>query len=138
MDDIGDVGPRQREVLEGAGHAAIPRGILEGRSISARRFGLRISRRRGSLAVRHASALEDVVGVRSLGEDEAICVPLNVDAEEVADWPHVFHGEGGLEAGDEMAKKCSSGCREDHVVHIKQQVRHVVAVLVHEQGGVRA
>jgi len=40
-----------------------------------------------------------------LGEVEPRVVALNADAEEVFDRSHVLHGEGILEAGDDLEKQ---------------------------------
>ena len=63
---------------------------------------------------------------------------LDVDAEEVVNRSHVLHRERGVEALDEVLEERRHGCRKYHVVDVEQEVCHLVAVAVHEQGGVRA
>ena len=71
-------------------------------------------------------------------EEEAVRVALDVDAEKVLDRAHVFHGERGAQALDEVLEQQCRGSHQDHVVHVQQEVRHLLPVVVHEEGGVGA
>jgi hypothetical protein len=93
LDGVGDVWPREGEVLEGASQAAVGRRVGNRRPVVLRELSLSVDRRGVGLAVRHASPLQDVDGVLALVEEETLRPALGGDAEEVVEGPQVLHRE---------------------------------------------
>jgi hypothetical protein len=55
LDDVGDVGPGESQVLEGAGEAPLGRCVGDRGSVVLRELRLSVDRRGAGLAVGHAS-----------------------------------------------------------------------------------
>jgi hypothetical protein len=79
LDDVGDVGAGERQVLEGPGEAPELSRTSNRRPKSGGGLGLCVHRRRDQLAVHHASTLKDVESELALGEEESICLMLYGD-----------------------------------------------------------
>jgi hypothetical protein len=90
LDDVGDVGSREGQVLEGAGQALVGRRVGDQGPVFLREFHLSVDRRGAGLAVGHASPLQDVDGILVLVEEETLRPTLNGDAEEVVKGPRSF------------------------------------------------
>ena len=66
---------------------------------------LGVGRRGDGFAVEHAGALEDVVDVLSLRQEEAVTGAMHINTEEVGEGSHVLDGECRLELVDDVAEK---------------------------------
>lgn len=94
VDCIGNLRPRECEILKGASDAAVERSIREWLSITGRCFWLRVDWSGRRFAVGHAGALEDVIGVLLLMKKEPVRSPLNLYAEEEVEGSEVLHRKG--------------------------------------------
>ena len=56
------------------------------------------------------------MNVAALGEEEAVCRAVDVNAEEVRDCAHVLDSKLGLKTVDELLKKACGRRGEYHVV----------------------
>jgi hypothetical protein len=121
LEDVGDVGPGEGQVLERAGQALVGCHVGDRGPVVLRELRLSVDRRGAGLAVEHASPLQDVDGVLALVEEETLRPALGGDVEEVVNRPQVLHRE-----------LC-----EHNVVDVEQKVDGVVAALIDEQGRVR-
>jgi hypothetical protein len=68
LDDVGDVGVGEHQVLEGPGEAPEMSQISNRRPKSDRDLGMHVHRRRDWLAVQHASTLKDIESELVLSE----------------------------------------------------------------------
>lgn len=68
LDNVGDVGAGEGEVLQGPGMTPIASRISHQRSVAGGDLALRVHRSHAGLTISHASTLEDVDGVRALVE----------------------------------------------------------------------
>jgi hypothetical protein len=100
LDDVGDVGPREGEVLERAGEASVGRRIGDRGLVVLRELRLSVNLCGTTLVVGHASPLQDVDGVLALVEEEILRPVLGGDAEEVVEGPQVLHHELPLKGDD--------------------------------------
>jgi hypothetical protein len=115
LDDVGDVGPGEGEVLERAGQASVGRRVGDLVSVVLRELRLSVDSCGAGLAVGHANSLQDFDGVLALVEEEILRPALNVDAEEV-EGPQVLHRELSLKGDDRAPYEVGGGCREHNVV----------------------
>ena len=88
LNSVGDVGPREGEVLEGACQAPVRRRISDRGAVVFRELRLGVNRRGAGLAVGHASPLQDVEGVLTLMQEESLGPTFGSDAEEVTERPY--------------------------------------------------
>jgi hypothetical protein len=68
LDDVGDVRASEGEVLQGPGKTPIAGRISHRRSVVGGDLALSVHQSHAGLTISHASALEDVDGVRTLVE----------------------------------------------------------------------
>jgi hypothetical protein len=87
LDDIGDVGPGEGQVLEGVGQAPVGRRVGDWGPVVLRELRLSIDRCGTGLAVGHASPFQDVDGVLALVEEETLRPALDSDPEKVVKRP---------------------------------------------------
>jgi hypothetical protein len=76
LDSVGDVGPREGQVLQGADQALVGRSVGDRGSIVLRELRLSVDWRGAGLVVGHASPLQDVDGVLELVEEETLRLAL--------------------------------------------------------------
>jgi hypothetical protein len=101
LNGIGDVGPREGQVLERAYQAPVGRRVGDQRPVILRELCLSVDRRGVlGLVAEHASPLQDVDGVMALVEEETLMPTLDGDAKELVKRPHVLHRELPLEGDD--------------------------------------
>jgi hypothetical protein len=82
LDGVGDIGPREGQVLKSADEAPVGRHIEDWGPIILRELRLSVDRH-----ARHASSLdEDVEGVLTLVEEETLRLPLGCDALMPRKW----------------------------------------------------
>jgi hypothetical protein len=79
LDDVGDVGAGECQVLEGPGKAPEVSRISNRRPGLGGDLGLRVHRRRNRFAVHHASSLKDIVSKLTLSEEEPVSLMLYGD-----------------------------------------------------------
>jgi hypothetical protein len=103
LHDISDVGPCERQVLEGFGNAPELRGVRNRRPRVVNQLRLEVDWSCTRLAVRHDCPLEDVKRVGALVEEQPIWTTLDGDAEEVVKRSEVLHGEFPLKSGNGTA-----------------------------------
>lgn len=133
-----DLRSSQSEVLESTNDRPIKSNIGSRRTIRDRKLGLRINKRSGGLAVKHAGALEELMSVLPLMKEEAIRTAHHHDTEEVVQRTQVLDGELSTKMSRELTEETSRTCRQDDVVDIEQQVGRVRALMIDEERGVRA
>jgi hypothetical protein len=80
---ISDVGPCERQVLEGSGNAPELRGVCNRRPRVVSQLRLEVEWSRTRIAVRHDCPLDDVKRVGALVEEQPVWTTLDGDAEEV-------------------------------------------------------
>ena len=119
---VGDVGPRDRQVLQGADNASVGCGVIDELSLGGRGLGLGVSRSGRGVAVRHSRAIEQLLSVLLLRQEEAGVVPAHVNAEEVPHRTHVLDFERVTEARDDVLEEACRRRGENHVVHVQQKV----------------
>jgi hypothetical protein len=122
LDDVGDVGAGEHQVLEG------PDEALEVSRISNRRPGLskdldlRVHQRQNWPAVHHASLLKNIESKLTLSEKEPVSLMLYGDSQEMMEGSEILHDEFPPEGKYGLLQKCCAGCGDDNVINIKQQV----------------
>jgi hypothetical protein len=82
LDDIGDVGVGERQVLEGLDESPELSRISNRRPKSDKDLGLRVHGRRDRLAVYHASALKDIESELALSVEESISMMMYRDPKK--------------------------------------------------------
>jgi hypothetical protein len=87
LDGVGDVGPREGEVLERAGHAPVGRRVGDRGPVVLGELRLSVDRRGAGLAVGHVSPLQDVDGVLALVKEEPLGSAFVSDAKELVEGP---------------------------------------------------
>jgi hypothetical protein len=79
LDGVGDVGAGEDEVLQSPGKTTIVGQISHRRANIGGDLALSVHRSRAGLTINHASSLEDVDGILSLGEEQALGPTLEGD-----------------------------------------------------------
>jgi hypothetical protein len=79
LDDIGDIGVGEHQVLEVPSEAPEMSQISNRRSELGGDLGLCVHRRRNRLVIHHASMLKDNESKLALSEEESICLMLYGD-----------------------------------------------------------
>jgi hypothetical protein len=87
LDNVGNVRPREGQILEHTSEAPVGCRIGDRWSIVLRELRLSVDRRGAGLVVVHASPLQDVESVLALVEEETLRLSLGGDAEEVMKRP---------------------------------------------------
>ena len=120
LDDILDLRSSQSEVLESTNDRPIESSIRSRRTIRCRKLGLRINRRSGGLAVKHAGALQELVSILLLMKEEAIRSPNNLNAKKVMQSTQVLDGKLVTQPESNLLKKGCGGGRQDNVVNVEE------------------
>jgi hypothetical protein len=128
LDDVGDVGAGEHQVLEGPGEAPELSQISNRRPESGRDLGLRVHGHRDRFAVYHGSVLKDVESNLALSEKESIYLMLYEDPQKMVKMADVLHGEFSLERRYGVLQECCAGCGEYNIINIEQQVYRIGAV----------
>jgi hypothetical protein len=156
LDDIGDVGADECQVLKGPGETPELSRISNRRPGSGgdlglrvhghrdrlvvhhtRDLGLRVHGHRDRLVVHHTSALKDVESELALSKEESICLMLYIDPQKMMKRADVLHGESPLEGRYGVLQEHCARCNKRNVINIKQQLYRIGAVAEDEQRGVR-
>lgn len=137
LNDVGDVEPRERRVLESTNEAPVDLRIVDRDVIVVEELRLSVNRHGARLAVEHASPLQDFEYVLPLMEKEALWTALHVDPQKAVEKTQVLHRELLLPGGDCALKEGGTGRREHNIVDIQQQVEGVSVVPEDEQGRVQ-
>jgi hypothetical protein len=87
LNDVGDVGPGECQVLASASEAPVSCRVGDRGPIVLEELRLSVNRSGARLIVGHASPLQDVKGVLALVEEETLRPPLYGDPEEVVKRP---------------------------------------------------
>ena len=119
LHDILDLRSSQGEGLESTNDRPIESSIRSRRTIRCRKLGLRINRRSGGLAVKHAGVLQELVNVLLLMKEEAIRTAHHLDTEEVVQRTQVLNDELSAKTSHELTEEASRTCRQDDVVDIE-------------------
>jgi hypothetical protein len=82
LDNVGDVGTSERQVLEGPSETPELSWISNRRPKSGRDLGLSVHGRRDRLAVHQASMLKDVKSDLTLSEEESVDLMLYGDTKK--------------------------------------------------------
>jgi hypothetical protein len=115
---ISDVGPCERQVLEGSGNTLKLRGVHNRRPRVISQLHLQVDWSRTRLAVRHDCPLEDVKRVGALVEEQPIWTTLDGDAKEVVKRPEVLHSEFPLKSRNSATQKLRAGRIQDDIINI--------------------
>jgi hypothetical protein len=115
---ISDVGPCERQVLEGSGNAPELRGVRNRRPRVVSQLHLKVDWSRTRLAVLHDYPLEDVKRVGALVEEQPIWMMLDDDAEEVVKRPEVLPGEFPLKSRNSAMQKLRAGRSQYDIINI--------------------
>jgi hypothetical protein len=91
LDNIGDVGAGECEVLERACQAPVRCRVGDWGPVVLGEIRLSVDRRVAGLAIGHADPLQNVDGVLTLVQEETLGPPFGNDAEEVMERPQVLH-----------------------------------------------
>jgi hypothetical protein len=83
LDDVGDIGAGELQVLEGPGEAPEVSRISNRRPGLGRNLGLRVHWRQNRLAVYHASLLKNIESKLTLSEEELVRLMLYGDSQEM-------------------------------------------------------
>jgi hypothetical protein len=100
LDDVGDVGPGESEILERACQALVRRRVGYRGPVILRELRLSVDMHGAVLAVGHASPFQDVDGLLALVKEENLGPTFGGNAEEVVKGPQVLHRKLSLEGDD--------------------------------------
>jgi hypothetical protein len=125
LDDVGDVGAGEHQVLEGPDEAPEVSRISNRRPGLGGDLRLRVYWHRNRLAVHHASSLKNIESKLTLSEEESASLMLY--PQEMMEGPEILHVEFLLEGRYGLLQKCCAGSGEDNVINVKQQVYHICA-----------
>jgi hypothetical protein len=98
LNDIGQIGLCQSEVLEGTGKTLVLGGVSHQGACGGGQLVLRVHWRGSGMAFRHANSLEKVNGILTLRQEQPRVVAHHGDAKEVVKVSKIRHGELGMEA----------------------------------------
>jgi hypothetical protein len=98
LDNVGDVGVGERQVLESLDEASKQRWISNRRIGSGGDLGLCVYGRRDRLAVHHASTLKNIESELALSEEESIGLVLYGDSQKMVKRAEILHSEFSLES----------------------------------------
>jgi hypothetical protein len=118
LHDISDVGPCERQVLEGSGNAPELRGVCNRRPQVVSQLRLEVDWSHTWLAVHHDCLLEDVKRVGALVEEQSVWTSFDGDTEEVVKRPEVLHGEFPLKSGNSATQKLCAGRSQEDIMNI--------------------
>ena len=130
LHSILDLQSSQSEVLESTNDRPVESSIRSRRTICGRELGLCVNRHSGGLAVKHASALQELMSVLPLMKEEAIRTAHHLDTEEVVQRTQVLDGELSAKTSRELTEETSRTCRQDDVVDIEQQKSSSITLVV--------
>jgi hypothetical protein len=115
--NIRNIRTGEGEILKSPSDAAIVSRVGDCDTIS-RELGMGIHRCTARLAVAHASAVQNIEHILTLGEKQAVLMALNTDAKEMVKLSHVRHREFLAESYDNPLKKTHGGSRQNNVINI--------------------
>jgi hypothetical protein len=118
LHSISDVGPRERQVLEGSDNALKLRGIHNRRPRVISQLHLEVDWSHTWIAVRHDCPLDDVKRVGAMVEEQPIWTTLDNDAEDVVKRSDVLHGEFLLKRKNSATQNLRAGRSEDNIINI--------------------
>ena len=101
---VGDVWPRESEILERPDDAAVERRISHWLACAGGELALDINWRGSRRAGRHAGPIEDVLSILGLGQEEASRRALHLNAEKEVDGSKIFHGKLKTELINNLVK----------------------------------
>jgi hypothetical protein len=115
---ISDIGPCERQVLEGSDNALELRGVRNKRPRIVSQLRMEVDCSRTWLAICHDCPLEDVKRVGALVEEQPACTTLDSDAEEVVKRHEVLYGEFLLKSRNSATQKLHTGHSQDVIINI--------------------
>jgi hypothetical protein len=124
LDDVGDIGAGECQVLEGPNEAPEVNRISNMPKLGGD-LGMHVHRRRNWLAVHHAISFKNVESKLTLSEEEPVSLILYGDSQEMMEGPEILYGEFSLKGRYGLVQNCCAGCGEDNVINIKQQVYRI-------------
>jgi hypothetical protein len=93
LNDIGDVGPCEGEVLESSYNALKLGSIQNRRPGVGSKLRLEVDRSCAWLTINRGCTLDDIQRVCALVEEHPVRTALDNNAEEVVKWPNILHRE---------------------------------------------
>lgn len=133
LHSVGNIRQCHHEILQSSDETAVRRWVSDRGAVHGRQLGAGVNRSRYSLAVRHVGAVDDLFGVLSLGEEEAMGGARDADAEEVLKRAKVLHGELRAKAVNDEAQQPCSRCSKHNVVDVQEEEGGVSTLLENEQ-----
>jgi hypothetical protein len=130
----GEVGAHDGEILEHPSQTTVAIGIVDWCAIIDGDLPFGIDWSWCRLAIRHPSAIENVLSVSLLGQVEAVALALDVDTKEEPELTKVLDGELRAQAVNDLLEQRRAGAREHHVIDVQKEVDNVMAASKHEQG----
>lgn len=100
LNGIGNVRAGERQILESTSNAAVGRRVND-MGTSSSKLGRSVHGHQGRVARAHASTLENLESVPSLGKEHPMGITSNGKAEEVMKLSQVGHGKLDRESGDD-------------------------------------
>ena len=131
LNSVGDIRPGEGKVLRSFGETAKIRGIKNWCTIS-RKLRICINRSGAQLTVSHASMVENLKHVLSLGKKEARTNAMYAHAQKVMKSTKILHREFLSKRINDPRKQRSGRGREHDVIHIKKQVDSISTTVVDE------
>jgi hypothetical protein len=98
LDDVGDVGVGERQVLEGPSEDPEVSWTSNKRPELSGDLGLRVHRHQNRLAVPHANSLKNIESKLTLSEEELVSLMLYRDSKEMMEGLMILHGKFPLES----------------------------------------
>jgi len=131
--NIGDIRMSKSEILQSTSDTAVVSRIRHRRTISGRQLGVSVHRSAAGLAVTHASAVQDIQQIMSLGKKHAIITTLNSNTRKMLKGTHVCHREFMSMSGNNLLKETLGRSREHNIINIEKKEGHLSAPTVKEQ-----
>jgi hypothetical protein len=84
----------------------------------------------------HASALQKISSVLSLGEEHALRRTSNSNAKEVVEITKISHRKLAVQLGQESLEKIRGGGGDNNVINVKEKIHCITAGLQNKQRSV--
>jgi hypothetical protein len=127
LDDVGEVGVSECQVLESPDEGLEVSWISNRRPGRGRDLSPRVHRHRNRLVVHHANSLKNIESKLTLSEEEPVRLILYRDSQKMMEGSEILHGEFPLEGRYGPLQKCYARCGEDNIINVNQQVYHIYA-----------
>jgi hypothetical protein len=127
LNDVGEIGAGERQVLKGPSEAPEVSQISNRRPRLDRDLAMCVHRCQNRLAVHYASSLKNIESKLMLSEEAPVGLMLYGDSQKMMDGPMILYSEFPLEGRYGLLQKCCTRCSEDNVINVKQKVYRICA-----------